>query len=299
MATSLKHVQSAMKGDTLEQETLLSFVPDIINPETHSVPERQYVVFKLVKKNVRRLNIDGIGDGVNQKTGKIERIYLIRGAQSIWQSELTELLRDWDKPNSYISKNRISLKFVDGICRVRTIDHLTLEFARVNLHNVGKQRSGSGRYDFYEYDAAEEQKMRYEKQLGRINTIQLISTMEQDKMVKLALFLGVKPYDEETSLPKTPDGYRTELLIKADTQADIVNKYLNSVEVEVSYLVRKAITDAKIDLGGQSGTVTWANGGFIGKIPSTRKSIEYLTELAMTNSIEGKKFKEQLETLAT
>jgi hypothetical protein len=44
----------------------------------------------------------------------------------------------------------------------------------------------------------------------------------------------------------------------------------------------------------------WAgNGGFIGKIPQHRKPLEYLTELAMTNSQEGKQFKEQLESIIT
>lgn len=299
MATSLKHVQHAMKGETPTLEEPINFIPDIVNPEHVSAPEKQYVVFKLVKKNQRRLNIDGIGDGIN-KDGELERIWLIRGANKIWQSELGDMLKDLDKPNSYISRNRMSLRFVDGICRVPVIDKTTLEFARKNIHNVGKNRMGSGKYDYYEYDAAEEQKMRYDKQLSRINTIQLISTMDEQKMIKLALFLGIKPYDEDTSLPKTANGYRTELLIKADTQPDIINKYINSQEIDISYLIRKAVGDARIDLGGQTANVTWANGGgFIAKIPANRKPIEYLTELAMTNSDNGKRFKEQLETIVT
>lgn len=299
MATSLKHVQHAMKGETPTLEEPINYIPDIINPEHVTAPEKQYVVFKLVKKNQRRLNIDGIGDGLNAQ-GELERIWLIRGANKIWQSELTDMLKDLDKPNSYISRNRMSLRFVDGICRVPVIDRTTLEFARKNIHNVGKNRMGSGKYDYYEYDAAEEQKMRYDKQLSRINTIQLISTMEEQKMIKLALFLGVKPYDEDTSLPKTANGYRTELLLKADTQPDLINKYINSQEIDISYLIRKAVGDARIDLGGQTANVTWSNGGgFIAKIPSGRKPIEYLTELAMTNSDNGKRFKEQLETIVT
>jgi hypothetical protein len=142
--------------------------------------------------------------------------------------------------------------------------------------------------------------MRYEKQLSRINTIQLISNMEEQKMIKLALFLGVKPYDDETALPKTPDGYRTELLVMADTKPETVNRYINAAEVDVAYMVRKAISEAKIDLGGASGGVIWAGGGgHIAKIPAGRKPVEYLTELAMTNSPEGKQFKQQLETIGT
>ena len=68
--------------------------------------------------------------------------------------------------------------------------------------------------------------------------------------------------------------------------------------VDIQYLVKQAIIEAKIDLTGQAGNALWAGGkGFICKIPVGRKPYEYLTELAMTNSDEGKSFKEQLQTL--
>lgn len=302
MATSLKHVQES-QGTLQKEETpkvdLESSFTDFGTGEesTTELPTQKYFVFRLVKKKVRRLTLDGICHEVlNPNTKRLETIRLIRGASSIWTSELTELLKDKD----YVGKNRIGLHFEDGICRIGSHEVVKLEYARMNRNNVGKVRNGSGKYDYYEYDAAEEQKMRHEKQMNRINLIQTISGMDEKKMIKLALFLGVKPYDEEVGLPKTPDGYRTELLIKADTQSDIVSRYLNAKEVEVSYLVRKGITDAKIDLGGQTGNVIWSgNGGYIGKIPSGRKPLEYLTELAMTNSNEGKQFKEQLEQMIT
>lgn len=301
MATSLKNVQESMGQTALSTEEIIpfdsSYIGEGTGEEAATTAEQIYVVFRLVKKKQRRLTLDGICHEVmNPKTKIPETIRLIRGASSIWTSELTELLKD----KEYVSKNRVGLHFEDGICRVGAHELMKLEYARKNKHNVGKKRNGSGKFDYYEYDAAEEQKMRHEKQMTRINLIQTISTMEEKKMIKLALFLGVKPYDEEVGLPKTPNGYRTELLMKADTQPEIVNRYLDAREVEVAYLVRKAITDAKIDLGGQTGNVMWAgNGGFIGKIPSTRKPLEYLTELAMTNSQEGKQFKEQLESLIT
>ncbi len=298
MATSLKQVQESMKGDAPEQQTSsLDF--DFIHTEDTPIkaPVQQYVVFRLVKKKVKRLTLDGICHNVmNPKTNIPETIRLIRGAPSIWTSELTEFLKD----KEYCSKNRIGMQFLDGICRIASDELNRLEYGRYHKSNVGKNRNDSGKFDFYEYDAAEEQKMRHEKQMSRINTIQAISAMDEKKMVKLALFLGIKPYDEEVGLPKTPDGYRGELLIKADTQPEIVNKYLNAKEVEVAYLIRKAITDAKIDLGGQGGSVIWAaGGGHIGRIPQNRKPMEYLTELAMTNSQEGKQFKEQLEQMIT
>lgn len=293
MATSIKHVQESL-GTAPKVES--SFTPPE-SPLVTFVGEKQYVIFMLVKKKQRRLTIDGICHNVkNPKTNKYETIRYIRGAHSIWTSELTEVLKDKDTVN----RNRLSPRFMDGMCRVPVRDELQLDFLRHNINNVGKNRHGSGKYDFYEYDAAEEQKLRYDARMKRINLIATLSTMAEDRMTKLALFLGVKPYDDETGLPTTPDGYRTELLIKADTKTDDVLRYLDSREVEISYLVRKGISDAKIDLGGSSANVIWAGGGgFICKLPAGRKPIEYLTELAMTNSKDGTQFKGQLESIVT
>jgi hypothetical protein len=174
-----------------------------------------------------------------------------------------------------------------------------LEFMRKNKHNVGKRISGAGKFDFYEYDPATEQKERMAKQLLKIEMVVKVKEMPEDRMKKLASFFGIAFVDELGQL-KSAEGIRTELMLKADNDPVTFQKYIDSKEVEISYLVKRAIIDAKIDLGGQTGNATWANGkGFIAKIPSSRKPYEYLTELAMTNSDEGRKFKEQLETLIT
>ncbi len=297
MATKLAQVQQSIEGETpvlIQQEENFSF-PTV--PTENTTPTQQNVLFRLVKRKQKRLRIDGICDGVtNKKTGKKERIWLIRGTDSIWQSDLVDQLKDKD----YVGRNRLSLLFENGICRIPIEEERMLEYARSNKHNVGKNRTGSGKYDYYEYDSQEEQKLRYEKQMTKIKTIQLVSSMQEEPMKKLALFLGVRPNDEEVGMPKSAEGIRTELLIKADTQPDLVNKYMGSKEVEIAYMVRKAIMEAKIDLTGQSGNALWAGGnGFITKIPSGKKAYEYLTELAMTNSNEGRAFKEQLETMST
>lgn len=297
MALTKGIIDATMNGGANVKSTVdeSSFIP----PDSITMPhqgEQAYVVFKMVKKS-RRNSVDGICHNVkNPVTGKYETIRLIRGAHSIWTSELTELLKDKD----YIAKNRMSLYFRDSICRVPVNDKLQLEYARMNLNNVGKQRNGSGKRDYYEYDAAEEQKMRQEARMSRLKLIQAVSEMRDEPMTRLALFLGVKPYDEEVGMPLTPDGFRNELLILADTKTDLVRKYLGKPEVDVSYLIRKAIMDGKIDLGGESRNIIWAgNAGFIAKLPKERKALEYLTELAMTNSAEGKQFKEQLEAIST
>lgn len=266
--------------------------------ETDNIPQRQYVVFRLVRKKQRRLWLDGICDNCyNPKTKETERAYLIRGTKSIWQSDLTDLIKDMDKPNSYISKNRIGLLFEDGICRIPITEKNQLEFARVNTNNVGKNRNGAGKYSFYEYDAQSEQALRLEKQMHRIKMITKANEMPEDKVKKVAVFMGISLVDE-LGYPKTPDGIRSELMIKADLQPEAFERLVDSKEVEVSWMVMKAILDAKIDLTAQQGTALWAGGkGFIGKVPSNRKAYEYLTELAMTNSDEGRQFLEQLKTI--
>ena len=296
MAAKLRDVQDAMNGGG--QASQIEIGSTISLNADHAPAEKpQYIVFKLVDKKANKLNLDGIKhDVVNPKNGEYDTIRLIRGAKSIWTSELTEILKDKD----YISKNRISPKFDGGVCRVPLRDVKTLEFLRVHPSNVGDVRNGSGKYDFYEYNPEMEQKKKHEQRMGRINLIQTIAEMPEDKMLKVALFLGVKPTDDEIGLPRTPSGMRTELLILADTKTDIVAKYINSAEVEISYMVRKAIMEAKIDLGGQSGNIIWSGGGgHIARVPTNRKPLEYLTELAMTNSSEGRQFKEQLESIIT
>jgi hypothetical protein len=116
-------------------------------------------------------------------------------------------------------------------------------------------------------------------------------------MKKLASFFNIS-FVDEIGMPKTDEGVRSELMLRADNNPEVFEKYIDSQEVEISYLIKRAILDAKIDLTGQHGNAIWANGkGFIAKIPAGRKPYEYLTELAMTNSDEGRKFKEQLQTL--
>lgn len=298
MAT-LKHVENSMGSDVAApQQEMEMYTPDeLLVPITSVV--QPYVIFKLVNRN-KKLYIDGIcHDVLNPKTNEYDNIWLVRGVNSIWEKDLREIVKDMDKPNSRINRNRISLEFEDGICRIPSTEKNHLEFARRHKSNVGKNRAASGRYSFYEYDPAEEQRMRLEKQMTKIKLIQSISTMDSEQMKKLAFWFDIKPNDD-LGLPKGVDGIRDELLVIADSRPADVQKFIGSKEVEISYMVRKAIIEAKIDLTANNGSAMWAHGkGFIAKIPAVRKAHEYLTELAMTNSDDGRRFKEQLEKVIT
>lgn len=275
-------------------------IPTDILPEEKQ-PEKAYnVLFKLCKKKRRNTYLDNCCDNVpNPKNKNIpERIWLLNGARSIWDSELEYILKD---KNRYDRARRgMDIKFVDGVCMVQSTNTTRLEFMRVNTNNVGESTNGrGGKYDYYEYSPANEQKVRHAKQLMKIGIITKVNEMPIDKVRKLASFLGIA-FVDELGMPVSDDGIKTELMVKADTDPAKVQQYMDSREVEVAYLVKRAIIDAKIDLGGQNGNAIWAGGkGFIAKIPSNRKPYEYLTELAMTNSDEGRNFKEQLEQMIT
>lgn len=290
MAT-LNTVETAMSGGKTKKEE--PFFNSGAAIEGGSADEHRYIIFRLVKKKKGRTYVDGCCDNVlNPKTNRRERIWLLNGADSIWQSDLKELLKDKD----YLRSNRRSLTFENGVCRIPTWDERAVEFARATTKNVGKVRNANGKFDFYEYDAEVEQVERLKKQMLKIDMVVKAKEMPLDKMKKLASFLGIS-FIDELGMPKGDDGVRAELMIKADNHPELFSKYIDSEEVDVQYMVKKAIIDTKIDLTGQSGNALWAGGkGFICKIPVGRKPFEYLTELAMTNSDEGRNFKEQLVT---
>lgn len=274
-------------------------IPTDILPEEKT--QKVYnVLFKLVRKRNGRVYLDNCCDNIpNPKNNNNpERIWLLNGARSIWDSDLEYILKDKSRYDR--ARRGMDIKFTDSVCMVQSTDTLRLEFMRANVNNVGKKTQGrGGKYDFYEYDPAQEQKERHAKQLMKIGIITQMSNMPADKVRKLASFLGIS-FVDELGQAVSDDGIRTELMIRADNDPATVQKHIDSKEVEVAYLVKRAIIDAKIDLGGQNGNAIWANGkGFIAKIPSTRKPYEYLTELAMTNSDEGRGFKEQLEQMIT
>ncbi len=277
-------------------------IPTDITPNERQ-PEGVYnVIFKLVKKSKGRHWLDNCSTEVpNPENNNIpERLWLLSGAKGVWESEVENILKD---KNRYDRARRgMDIVFVDGVCRVRSTDTLRLKFLKLHPKNVGDRKQGALGSDFYEYSPAKEQAERQQKQLLKIEMVlkaKELSEKDPDKLRKIASYLGV-PFVDELGMAKSPDGIATDVMLRADTDPVTFQKCLDSRDVEVSFLVKRAIIDAKIDLGGQSGNATWANGkGYIAKVPSTRKPYEYLTELALTNSDEGRKFLEQLKTIVT
>lgn len=296
MAT-LKNVEESQQSQVQEPSSLIQESPTAnhYEPPTSEEPVVAYTIYKLVNSARKgRVYIDGIDDVIHPKTKKMERIYLITGAHSIWSSELTELLRDKD----YVSRNRRSLLFEGGVCRIPSWDERALEYAAVTRHNIGsKHRNTGSKFEFYEYNPAKQQEEALKKEMFELDMSFKAREMPVDKMKKLAAYLGIVFYDD-LGQPKSDNGIRQELMIKAKRDPITFEKYIESKEVEISYMVKKGIYDNLIDLGSQNGNAIWGKGqGFIAKIPQARRPHEYLTELAMTNSEDGRRFLEQLQTI--
>ena len=253
----------------------------------------EWLIYKLVDTSRKgRVYIDGIDDDVlNPKTGKRERVWLLSGSSSIWSTDLVEQLKDKD----WLRTNRRSLQFEGGVLRVPTWDQRAIEFINVCRHLIDNpsRRSGS-KHEFFEYNPAKQQQAALAKEMLEIEMAIKASQMDILKARKMASFFGIIFFDD-LGQPKSDDGIRRELMLFAKRDPKRFEANLDSKEVEIAFLVRKAIIDAKIDLGGAGGNISWANGGNIAKMPMTRKPQEFLTELALTNTDEGIAFLEQLQ----
>jgi hypothetical protein len=258
-----------------------------------SEPQHEFVIYKLVNtKKKGRVHIDGIDDIINPATGKLERIILIAGAPSIWAKDLVELLKDKD----YVRQNRRSLTFENGVLRVPSWDTQALEWIRHCRHCIDNpsRRSGS-KFEFFEYNPRKQEEAAMKREMLSLDMAIAAKEMEEEKMRKLASFLGIG-FIDDLGRAKSAEGIRRELMLRAKNDPEKFQKLIGSKEVEVAYLVTRAIIDAKIDLGGASGSVVWSgNGGFIAKVPLSRKPKEYLIELALSHSEEGRKFLDGLQ----
>jgi len=261
---------------------------NVTYPET-----KEWHLFKIVdntkKGNVYIPNID---DVMNPATGRVERIRLLSGVDTIWVKEQKDLTKE------YIQQNMVSLRFYRNqkMMRIAGTNHTALEFIRLTNSNVGNPLRVTGsRFEFYEYDFAAAEREQYIREELEFEMESLARTAKSEAMRKHAAFLGVR-LTNDIGERKSDDGVRREYARYAKQNPDYFKKTLNTQQVEIGWLVRKAIADSFIDIGREPGKIFWANGGgMISVIPQTANAQEYLTELAMTNSDDGKIFLEQLK----
>lgn len=291
------HVSDKLMEEQLASQMALEDAAKA-NPTPEAVKtDTKYVLFKLVNTSRKgRLNVDGIDDVINPKTGKMERIRLLAGVDTIWQREQKEITED------YVRQNRRSLQFEGKFCRIPEWDHTALEFARVCrsfVESPAYKQRGS-KHAFFEWNPARMAEAKAATQKKKLEAMQkaLSPSLSVEQMRKHAFYLGVQPVDE-VGILKTDEGIRNDYFAKAEQ--DPV-RFLESYEqpiVNISYLVKKAITEGKIDLGRTPGSAYWAaNGGHIGQYPANQTPADYLIGLAMGHTKEGKQFLETLQSIS-
>ena len=252
-----------------------------------------FKIFKLsdTKKN-GRYHMEGIDDVWNEKKGRMERIRLLRGYPSIWVEDQKGLEK------SFVEQNRRSLIFDRRVLRIADYDVEALEFLNLcnaNLDNPNKK--GTRKITFFQWNPQRTAELERAKRVAKVEAIKYASLASEDEMRKHCNFLGIT-FTDELGMPKSMDALRNDYELYAEAQPNKFMQSAGSKEVEIAFIVKKALIDNKIDTTTKRGSAYWSNnGGFICKIPADKKPQNYLVEFAMFPQDEGKAFLEQLRKL--
>ena len=267
------------------------------DPTNPPKKNNEWVVFKLVTNtNKGGVYLPHIDDVINPNTGTVERIRLLTGVNSIWLKDQKDVTKE------YAERNAREIAFPRGvkIRRVKSVDKVMIDFLRICNANVGNiSRIAGSRFEIYEYDFAAAEKDAFAREDFELEMALAAKIEPLASMKKHAAFLGVQLITEFGE-PKSEDGIRQEYVRYAKNNPDYFKNTLKSEQVEIAWLVRKAISESLIEIGREPGRIFWANGGgMIGAYPQGDNPRDYLTNLAMTNNEEGRAFKEQLKKVGT
>jgi len=252
-----------------------------------------YKVFKLTDTGKKgKYHMEGIDDVWDPDKKKMVRIRLLRGFPSIYMEDQKNL-----EPQ-FISSNRRSLVFDARILRVPDYDTSAIEFLQKCNSNVDNpNKKGTRKLTFFEWNPQRQAEVERKKRLDRIEAIKFATMATVEDMRKHANYLGINATDD-LGFPKSDDAMRNDYELYAESQPSKFMQSAGSKEVEVAFVVKKAILDSKIDLTAKAGSAYWANdGGFICRIPSGVKPQDYLVEYAMLPQEESKQFLNQLKKL--
>lgn len=267
------------------------------------------VVFKLVTKGkgdvylplyqqniVRGYKKDN--DGKEDKAQPIlDTIRVLKGVYTIWESEQKDIKMDAKS----IAKARRSIKFEwmgkDNVALVKSDDVLALEALRILKHNIEVPGHEKGsRFAYYEVNTQRQAEEMAKARQQRREAVRTAEGQKLEQIKKHAIYLGIRLFDEYGQ-EKVEKALRNEYEDYAEFNYDIFLKTVKSPDVEIAYLISKAISEAKIDISTHKGSAYWPSGGFICKIPQGQNATKYLTEFALMLGEDSKAFKQQLETL--
>jgi hypothetical protein len=264
-----------------------------LNAAPASATGTTFKIFKLsdTKKN-GKYHMEGIDDVWNEKKGRMERIRLLRGYPSIWVEDQKGLEK------SFVEQNRRSLIFDRRVLRIADYDVEALEFlslCNANLDNPN--RKGTRKVTYFQWNPQRTAELERLKRVAKVEAIKYASLASDEEMRKHCNYLGIQ-FIDELGMPKSMDALRNDYELYAEAQPNKFMQSAGSKEVEIAFIVKKALIDNKIDTTTKRGSAYWSNsGGFICKIPSDKKAPSYLVEFAMFPQDESRAFLEQLKKL--
>jgi hypothetical protein len=289
----------AKLSDIEESQKVQSNAPDVTHisslPSGEADSTSEHIIFRLMQSNRNGgVYLPSVADCIDPVTKKLRRARLLVGVDTIWLDEQKGVEKDYAQANSR------TLEFPRGsrMLILNRADETGILFARLSPHNMaGTNIKTNSKMQFYEYNPKKQQEDALKLEMLEIEMAIEASKKEGVEMRKHALFLGIQPMDD-VGQPKTDSGIKREYILAAKRNPVHFKNTLGSKEIEVHYLVRRAISEALIDLG--NGNAKWANnGGAICFIPKGESPYTYLTNFATTNSEDGKNFLQLLKQNVT
>jgi len=254
-----------------------------------------YRVFKLSDTTKKgKYHMECVDDVWNPNNSRMERIRLLNGFPSLSIDEQRHL----DK--IYVEKNRRTLIFNARILRVPSHDTAAIEFLeKCNANVDNPHKKGTRKLTFFEWNPIRQAEVERKKRIAKIEAIKFATLSSTEDMRKHANFLGIN-FTDELGFPKSDEALRNDYELYAEAQPNKFMLSAGSQEVEIAFVIKKAILDNKIDLLSKKGSAYWAgDGGFICKIPSNVKGKDYLIEYAMLPTDESKQFLNMVKKLVS
>lgn len=307
MPSSLKDIEYAMHGEPApKQKKIEDYVPEPNYSKSTNSNDNGLIVFKLANANKSGgTSIQGIDYVIDPRTitdkkpegDGPEMMRLLNGVTTIWAKEQKNL------PEDYIKKNIRYIQWPKGskFLAVPTWDVAMLQWMRLTRSNIKAPNRKTGtKTEFFEYDPTEAAMAQHAAEMLEIEMVLKANEQTEEKMKRHAFYLGIPLFDSITGAPKTEAVLRMEYILAAKRDARAFKNSFDSKEVDVQFMVRNAIVDGKIDITRGDGRIYWgSNGGVICTLPKNEQAIPYLTQLALTNSQEGRAFDKELKRTAT
>lgn len=289
-SAGITDVHTSQAADVLDAPIDNSTMLKMAQAEPSKV-EATHAVFKLVETHRNgRVHLPTEDYVVNPGTKEYEKMRLLKGVQSIWEKDQKNLT-----PHD-IKTHAMSLTFEKNVLRIPLYEKQTLEFLRTTSMNIGsKTPNKSAKFRFYEYNSEIAAQEALKQEELELEAIIAAKDMPVAKMRKHVAYLNITFADDITGMPKTDEAVRRDYIRAAKRNPKVFMDTKEDPAVDISFMVKKVISESKIDLGKQPNSIFWANGPFICKVTPGQTPVDSLVELALTNSKEGREFKERLQ----